>query len=143
VNQKLAHVGKLLDHLTRQDKSWHTMELLDIDAFLIECAGCYARSTTAGIASSIRCFARFLFATGRVTVDLADAIIAPAQPRHERPPRALPWADVQRLLRAADTSSAQGLRDHALLLMMSVYGFGAGEVIGLRLDDIDWSANTL
>src|SRR5699024_8393392 len=143
VNQKLAHVGKLLDHLTRQDKSWRTMELLDIDAFLVECASCYARSTTAGIASSIRCFTRFLFATGRVTVDLADAVIAPVQPRHDRPPRALPWSDVQRLLEAADTSSAQGLRDYAVLLMMSVYGFGAGEVIGLQLDDIDWNANTL
>lgn len=143
VKQKLAHAGKLLDYLTRQGKSWRTMALLDIDAFLIECAGCYARSTTAGIASNVRCFARFLLATGRISVDLADAVIAPIQTKRERPPRALPWSDVQRLLRAVDTSSARGLRDHALLLMMSVYGFGAGEVIGLQLADIDWSAGTL
>jgi integrase len=42
-----------------------------------------------------------------------------------------------------DTSTARGLRDHALLLMMSTYGFGAGEVIRLQLQDIDWSAGTL
>jgi integrase/recombinase XerD len=30
-----------------------------------------------------------------------------------------------------------------MLLMMSTYGFGAGEVIGLRLDDINWNAATL
>jgi len=65
------------------------------------------------------------------------------QPKFERPRRALPWEDVQRLLRAVETSTACGLRDHALLLMMSTYGLGAGEVIGLQLQDIDWSAGTL
>jgi integrase len=55
----------------------------------------------------------------------------------------LPWEDVQRLLRSIDTSTAKGLRDHALLLTMSTYGFGAGEVIRLRLEDIDWNGATL
>ena len=35
------------------------------------------------------------------------------------------------------------MRDHALLLLMSIYGFGAGEVIRLQLQDIDWTAATL
>ena len=63
--------------------------------------------------------------------------------RLARPRRALPWEDVLRLLKAVDTSSARGLRDLALLLMMNTYGFGAGELIGLQLDDIDWEAATL
>ena len=114
-----------------------------IDVFLIECASHYARSTTADIASTVRSFARFLLASGRIRTDLADGVISPVQPKFERPQRALPWEDVQRLLRAVDTSTACGLRDHALLLMMSTYGLGAGEVIGLQLQDIDWSAGTL
>jgi integrase/recombinase XerD len=97
----------------------------------------------AGIAGSVRSFVRFLLATGRISTDLAEAVIAPVQPRHARPRRALQWADVQRLLRSVDTSTARGLRDHALLLMMSIYGFGAGEVIRLQLQDIDWTAGTL
>ena len=70
-------------------------------------------------------------------------MISPVQPRFERPRRAWPWEDVQRLLRAVDTSTPRGLRDHALLLMMSTYGLGAGEVIRLQLEDIDWNAGTL
>ena len=143
VHKKLDHVGKVLDHLARQGKTWRTMTLLDIDEFLIGCSDRYARSTTADIAGSVRSFARFLLATGRISVDLAESVISPVQVRYERPRRALPWADVQRLLRAVDTSSARGLRDHALLLMMSTYGFGAGEVIRLQLQDIDWNAATL
>ena len=65
------------------------------------------------------------------------------QPKYERPRRALPWKDVQRLLHAVNRSNPRGLRDYAMLLMMSTYGFGAGEVIGLRLDDINWDAGTL
>lgn len=130
-------------HLLRQGKDWETLSLPDIDEFLIDCAQRYARSTTAGIASSLRAFTRFLLATGCISVDLAQSVVAPVQPRYERPPRALPWEAVQRLLQAVDTSSVQGLRDHALLLLMSTYGFGAGEVIGLQLEDIDWRAGIL
>jgi integrase len=42
-----------------------------------------------------------------------------------------------------DQSTPTGRRDYALLLMMSVYGLGAGEIIGLTLDDINWRAGTL
>ena len=143
IHKKLDHVGKLLEHLSRSGKSWRQLSLPDIDAFLIACARRYARSTTADIASTVRSFARFLLASGRIRADLADAVISPVQPRFEQPRRALPWEDVQRLLRAVDTSTARGLRDHALLLMMSTYGLGAGEVIGLQLQDIDWNAGTL
>ena len=143
IRKKLGHVGKLFEHLAASGKTWRRLSLPDIDAFLIACAGRYARSTTADIASTVRSFTRFLLATGRIRVDLADAVISPVQPRFERPPRALPWEDVQRLLRGVVTSTAGGLRDHAMLLMMSTYGLGAGEVIGLRIQDIDWNVGTL
>jgi len=143
IHKKLDHVGKLLEHLGHSGKSWRQLSLPAIDEFLIACARCYARSTTADIASTVRSFARFLLASGRIHADLADAVVSPVQPKFERPRRALPWEDVQRLLRAVDTSTARGLRDHALLLMMSTYGLGAGEVISLQLQDIDWNTGTL
>ena len=143
VHKRVAHAGTLLAHLARQGKTWRTITLSDIDAFLVAYAARYARPTTADMAGTIRSFTRFLLATGRIAVDLAESVMAPVSPRYERPRCAWPWADVQRLLRAIDTASARGLRDHALLLMMSAYGLGAGEVIGLQLSDVDWSAHTL
>lgn len=143
VRKRLDHVGKLLEHLGAFGKSWRQMRLPDLDAFLIECARRYARSTVADIAGSVRSFSRFLLSSGRIGVDLADAVISPVQPRFQQPRRAWPWEDVQRLLQAVDTSTARGLRDHAMLLMMSTYGLGAGEVMRLQLQDIDWNAGTL
>jgi integrase/recombinase XerD len=143
VHKKLAHVALLLKHLTTHGKTWRTMTLLDIDEFLIACSRRYARSTVPDIAGSARSFTRFLLATRHISQDLAASVIAPVQPKDERPRRALPWEDVQRLLHAVDTSTACGLRDYALLLMMSTYGFGAGEMIRLQLQDVDWTASTL
>src|SRR5208282_5795624 len=42
-----------------------------------------------------------------------------------------------------EDSSPLGLRDYAILLLLSTYGVRAGEIMQLRLDDIDWRADTL
>ena len=143
VHKKLGHVAILQDHLTHAGRDWRSMRLPDIDVFLVACAQRYARSTVSDMACSVRCFSRFLHSSGRIPVDLSEGVIAPIQPRHERPLRALAWDDVQRLLQAVNTSSARGLRDYAVLLMMSTYGLGAGEVTRLQFRDIDWTAGTL
>lgn len=143
VRDRLTKVGRFLEHLSDRGKTWSTMTLSDIDDFLVSVAERFARSTVADFAGSVRSFSRFLLATGRTSVDLADSVISPVQPRFERPRRSLPWEDVQRLLRAVDRSTAHGLRDYALLLMMSTYGLGAGEAIRLQFEDIDWAAGTI
>jgi integrase/recombinase XerD len=143
VRKKLDHVGKLSEHLAGHGKTWRTMALTHIDEFLVRSARRYARSTVADIAGSVRSFVHFLLATGRISIALADSVISPVQPKFERPRRALPWEDFQRLLRSVDTSTARGLRDYTLLLMMSTYGFGAGEAIRLQFQDIDWTAGTI
>ena len=143
IRKKIVHAEKLMAHLRCSGKSWRRLRVPDIDAFLIGCSQRYSRTTTADIASSMRSFTRFLLASARIDVDLAEAIISPVQPRFAQPRRAWPWEDVQRLLSAVDTTTARGLRDHAVLLLMSTYGLGAGEVIRLQLQDIDWEAGTL
>ncbi len=37
--------------------------------------------------------------------------------------------------------SPKGLRDYAIVLLLSTYGLRAGEITRLRLDDIDWRAD--
>src|SRR5436305_1168508 len=61
----------------------------------------------------------------------------------QRPPRTLPWTDVQRILRAIGRSEAPGRRDFAIVLLLATYGLGAAEVLGIRLQDLDWQAGIL
>ena len=143
MHKRLAQIGRFLEHLEGEGKGWSTAALTDIDAYLVACAGRYAPSTVADIAGGVRSFVRFLLSTGRISIELGDAIISPVHHKYERPRRALAWEDIQRLLHVIDISSPSGLRDRAILLMMSIYGLGAGEVIRLQFQDIDWEASTI
>jgi integrase len=39
--------------------------------------------------------------------------------------------------------SSQGLRDYAILQPLATYGVRAGEIVQLKIDDIDWRGDTL
>lgn len=143
VHRKLVHVRMFSTHQRRSVRRSRLLRLQDIDAFVVQCRQRYARSTVADICSTLRTYLRFLHVTGRMQHDLAASVMAPIVRVHERPHRTMPWPDVQRILRAIDRASACGRRDYALLLMMSAYGLGAGEIIGLTLEDIDWRARTV
>ncbi|MFJ1260879.1 tyrosine-type recombinase/integrase [Cupriavidus sp. CuC1] len=143
VKKKIAHTTSFLAYLRHRHRHLRHLKLSDIDAFLVGCREHYARTTTADIGCSLRSFLRFLRVTGRLPVDLASSVVGPMVRRDERPPRALPWVDVLRILAAVDSTTAKGQRDYTMLLLMSTYGLGAGEVTRLTLDDIDWHTLTL
>jgi integrase len=132
-----------LRSLARRHRAVAQVRLIDVDAFVEERGRRWAPISVAAACSTLRAFLAFLFATGRCRTDLAGLVISPRIRRLNRPPRALPWADVQRILRAIDVHKGLGPRDFAIFLMMATYGMGAGEITGLTLDDIDWTARTI
>ena len=58
-------------------------------------------------------------------------------------PKHLPADQVQRVLKACDRETALGRRNYAILLLLARLGLRAGEVIRLRIDDIDWEHGCL
>jgi site-specific recombinase XerD len=59
-------------------------------------------------------------------------------------PRAFTEQQVKALLDITrQDKTPTGLRDHAILMLLSTYGLRAGEVVRLRIDDIDWRADRL
>lgn len=120
-----------------------TVRIIDVDAFVISRAKLFAAKTVAGICSALRAFLRYLHMVGVIDVQLATHVASPRVRSVDSPPRAVPWNNVRRILRAIDTSRALGLRDRALFLMMATYGMGAAEVIGLRLEDVHWRVRRL
>ncbi len=119
------------------------LRVVDVDRFVSVVSPRWGRKTLARACTTIRAFLRFLHCTGRLAHDVASAVTSPVVRIADRPPRALPWADVQSLLKTIDTTNATGRRDYALFLMMATYGMGAAEVLHLQPEDIDWRAGTL
>jgi integrase/recombinase XerD len=88
---------------------------------------------------SLRDFLRYLYAHGLLTHDLAPTVLSPTLYAFERLPAALTPEEVQGVLaHARQDRTPIGLRNYAILLLLATYGVRAGEVVRLRLDDIDW-----
>jgi integrase/recombinase XerD len=119
------------------------MTVSDIDAFVTQQAEHLSRRTVARVCTSLRSFLRFLRSTGRLKRDLASCVMAPRVRIAERPPRALPWADVKRILGSIQLARSPGKRDFAMLLMMALYGLGAAEVLALQLGDMNWQSGVI
>jgi integrase len=58
-------------------------------------------------------------------------------------PKAVDAAVVRRLLATCDRRRAIGRRDYAILMLLARLGLRGGEVVALRLDDIDWRAGEI
>ncbi len=136
-------VQQLLRHLQHRRLTLARIALIDIDRFIQKSAEHLSKAKVVDICSSLRAFLRFLHTTGRLQTDLARGIMAPRFRISARPPRTLPWQDVRRILQVIDRSEPPGKRDFAMLLLLATYGMGAAEVLGLRMEDLDWQAGIL
>lgn len=142
VTNHLWHLDHLLKLLRRRRRALRGIRLEDIDALIEQRRRHCSLRTLVDVCHVARSFLRFLHVSARLKRDLSQGIRAPVRTIH-RPPRALPWQAVQRILRGIKRTSVQGCRDYAMLLMMSTYGCGAGELIRLRCRDIDWQGRKL
>ena len=93
--------------------------------------------------SALRTFTRFLVALGQCPASLVEAIPSVAYWRLSSLPRYLQPDEVERVLVSADTQTSVGKRDRAILLLLARLGLRAGDVVQLRLTDIDWRAATI
>jgi site-specific recombinase XerD len=120
------------------------ISIADIDAFIAIMHGQgWKRASLAVLASSLRSFFRYAEGMGWCTSGLAAAIDSPRIYLRERLPEGPAWQDVQRLIASTRGDNQVDIRDHAILLLLSVYGFRRGEVAALRLDDLDWAGETI
>lgn len=101
-----------------------------------------APKTAQRLATAMRSLLRFWHLQGLISGPLDQAVPAVAN-RRPGLPRPLEPGQVQALLASCDRDSAAGRRDLAMVTMLARMGLRAGEVAGLRLEDIDWRAGAL
>jgi integrase/recombinase XerD len=116
-----------------------TLTISAIDGFLAWRNPGLRRATRCGVSNCLRSFLHYLYGAGLVVQDLAPHVAAPSQYRLEDIPCALTSEQVRRLLEVTHADQRfVGRRDYAILLLIKTYGLRAGEVVRLRLQDIDW-----
>ena len=88
--------------------------------------------------TALRMFLRFLIAEGKCSAGLIAAIPVLAHWRLSSLPRYLQPEEVERIISSCDPKSPVGRRDRAILLLLARLGLRAGDIVQLRLSDIDW-----
>ena len=115
----------------------------DVSAFTLRHTPSYTLRTAQTMLSALRGFLRFLVQRGHTPTDLTGCVFRVAVWRLSGLPKFLKPDQVERLLESIDRTTSTGLRDYAILLLLAHLGLRGGEVVELKLDDVDWDAGTI
>ena len=132
-----------LQHLDEEKVELKKIRAPQIESYITKVGKRLSRPSLQHDIGALRGFLRFLAIDGRVPAGLANQIDTPRLYQLEKLPRALPWETVRTLLRSIDRTSAMGLRDYAMFLLIATYGLRASEVVAITLDDFCWRQGRL
>lgn len=103
----------------------------------------YARVSVRAYSSSLRAFFRYAEMRGWCPAGIAALIMAPRVFQQETLPSGPTWDVVEEIVDATAGDRPTAIRDHAILMLLAVYGVRSGEVARLQLTDIDWQRETI
>jgi integrase/recombinase XerD len=137
--------NRFLTWLAVQRVALDKASIADIDAALTERrqSGSLSRRAMHDHAQRLRAFILFAEACGWIAPGLAAGIMPPRFMADDGVPKGLRRDDVLRLLASVEGDRPVDKRDRAVLMLLAIYGLRAGEVGGLRLDDVDWERGLL
>lgn len=120
------------------------LNVRDIDEYVQQRCTNLRRRSISDYTSHLRLFLRYLHGSSQTAFDLSEAVIGPRIYDREDIPSALRPEEVRKVLAvAAQDLSPTGRRDYAMLMLLATYGLRAGEVVALRLEDLDWRKEVL
>lgn len=101
------------------------------------------RSWAKLVITTVRMFLRYLAVHNLCDPALVDALPTIAHWKRASCPAYLSKEDVEKLIVACDSVTAEGARDRAVILLLVRLGLRAGDIVHLRWGDIDWDHGTL
>jgi site-specific recombinase XerD len=146
IPNRRAEAKRFLESLEERgdEGSLSTITVADLDHYISSRAPQLRRVSHQRLVICLRGFLRYLYTQGIIKRDLASAVISSRRYEFEGIPPALRADHVNAVLNSTEKDcSAKGLRDYAILLLLSTYGLRAGEITALQLDDIDWRKDQL
>ena len=144
VENYLSEVRRFLEErFGKGPVQWREVVPAEVAAFLGRCAQSYSHERVRLMVTALRSFFQFLRRCGDLPTHLAAAVPTVAQWKLSSLPKALEREQVQRLLESCDQETLVGQRDYAILLLLARLGLRAGEVMAMRLEDVDWRSGEL
>ena len=127
-------IGEMMPELGDDPRAYDTALIRDVLHRNIQRR---SRSYTPILTSTMRMYLRFLASEARIQPGLVAAVPSVPQPQLSSLPRYIASDNVGRAI-ATCSDNATGLRDRAILLLLARLALRAGDIIALRLTDVDW-----
>jgi len=140
----LYEANRFLIWSRTNDSATEELKLPEVDAYVKFRARSIRRTTCKTVTRRVARFLSFLHHTGRLRDDLGIRLISPTVYQYESIPSILEPEQIAAVLRQSRRDrSTKGRRDYAVLVLLATYGMRAGEITRLKLQDVDWRAETL
>jgi integrase/recombinase XerD len=116
---------------------------VSVNAFVLGEAARRSSGSLNTVTTALRALLRFLYLHAHTPTPLVDAVPVAPSWRDQGVVRAVPADHVTRMLEACDRGTRVGLRDYAVLEILTRLGLRRAEIAGLTLDDVSWRAGEL
>ena len=145
VDKRSWRIQTFLDRLATPTTAFEDISIEDIDALVIEMGTTdgYARNTLQTWTTCMRSFFRYAATQGWCRNGLAEAIMRPRVYSQESLITGPSWDQVHRLLAMTTGDDPKQIRDHAILMLFTVYALRCQDVGQLQLAHIDWDKDLL
>lgn len=139
VKSRRSYTLAFLAWLAQQCRPLSEVSVEDVERFFtLPRSRPWSRLTVSSGVASLRSFFRYAGRKGWCAANLDKGIEAPRLYTAEGLPAGPSWEQVRQLVASIGQERPADLRDRAIILLLSVYGFRSGEVCRLRLEDLDW-----
>ena len=108
-----------------------------IQKFLLACSEMCSPGSVHNIRIYLKKLYAYLYKAGLSDTDHKELLSFTVN-REQRVHPALPKADIAKLLDVIDRNSVKGKRDYAVMMLGTVLGLRACDIVALNLADIDW-----
>ena len=112
-------------------------------SFVLKQSSHCGRAKAKTMVTALRAFLRFLISEGLCPLGLDAAIPTIAYWHLSSLPQYLQTEEVEKVVNACNPNTAVGIRDRAILLLLARLALRAGDIVRLRLDDIDWTEGSI
>jgi integrase/recombinase XerD len=136
-------VTRFLEYLEQRGVALAALVPADIDGYFLHMAQRWSRNSLRTAAKMLRAWFAHCEKRGYLRAGLADAVLLPRIYQQEGLPIGPTWDEIGRTLSSTAGNDPASVRDHAVLLLLSVYGLRSGEVRRLQLENLDWSSDQI
>ena len=130
----------LSERFGNRTPNFRTLRAPDVTGFVIRHASQLSPVRAKLMVTALRSFFDYLRHRGAIFTDLASCVPTVPNWSLSTLPRFLPAHEVEHVLKCCDRKTPVGRRNYGILLLLARLGLRAGEVVALKLDDIDWSS---